>query len=61
MGGVALALWIGVGSQVASHWAGQAASVIAISALAGAAYLGTSLALGIDDARRVAALLVRRS
>jgi putative peptidoglycan lipid II flippase len=61
MGAVALVLWIGVGPRVSSQWAGQAAAVIAISAIAGAAYLGTSLALGIDDARRVAALLVRRA
>ncbi len=62
MGGVALLLYAVVSARVdLVHWTGQATVLITVAGAAVVGYGGLSLALGVDDARRVAGLIRRRS
>lgn len=62
MGGVALLFYEVVSSRVDPvHWTGQATVLITVAGAAVAGYGGLSLALGVDDARRVVGLIRGRS
>jgi putative peptidoglycan lipid II flippase len=62
MGGVALLLYAAVSARVdIVHWTGQATVLFSVAVTAGIVYGALSLALGVNDARRVASLIRRRS
>jgi peptidoglycan biosynthesis protein MviN/MurJ (putative lipid II flippase) len=43
-----------------THWLGQTALVLTVTAAAGLTYVGLTHLLGVQDARRVASILLRR-
>ena len=62
MGGVAVLMYAALSARVdIVHWTGQATVLISVALTAGIVYGALSLALGVDDARRVASLIRRRS
>lgn len=61
MAGVALLVAGSVAPHVdATHWTGQVATVVTVASMSVLAYLSFSLALGVDDGRRAANLLLHR-
>ena len=59
MAGVALLLYTVVSANVDPvHWTGQATILAIVGVSAGLIYIGLSLTLGVDDARRVASSCV---
>jgi len=62
MGGVAVLMYAALSARVdIVHWTGQATVLFSVAVTAAIVYGALSLTLGVDDARRVASLIRRRS